>query len=292
MEKKLTFSTFLRDIKTRENYTNAKLAKYMDCSEATVSLCLANKSFVSYGKIAFLAKSLKEIENKDLYDYVFSYFPDGFYHGSRQGILGDIDPNLNKHKSLDFGHGFYLGTTFKQSSTFVAGIDDGKDRIYKFNMSFDGLDVLELRDVRWVLFVAYNRKKIPDTKENQRLIREIQKTINRGYDVIVGPIADDKMAISMDNFFNNNISYGQLLDCLTQLSIGDQYCLKTEKACRNLSYETIYTITDDGLRNLIREYAFESTIKASKHAEAVNRISDTGKKFSDLLKEYGKKPLF
>ena len=96
----------------------------------------------------------------------------------------------------------------------------------------------------------------------------------------------------MDNFFNNNISYGQLIKCLTQLSIGDQYCLKTQKACENLKCEIVYSCQDNGLRNLIREYAFEATQNASKHAEAINKQSDKGKKFSDLLKEYAKKPLF
>ena len=49
---------------------------------------------------------------------------------------------------------------------------------------------------------------------------------------------------------------------------------------------------DNGLRNLVREYAFETTQSAAKHAEAINKQSDNGKKFSELIKEYGKKPLF
>lgn len=292
MEEKLLFSLFLQEIKDKEHLSNSTLANYMKCSEGSVSLYLSKKSLVGSDKISSLKESLLNIEYKDIYNYIFNYFPIGYYHGSRQGIEGEIDPNRNVGKTLDFGHGFYLGTTFKQSSTFVAAEEEGKDRVYKFSFSLDGLDYLELRDVRWVFFVAYNRKRIPDTSENANLLRQIRKVINHGYDVIVGPIADDKMAISMDNFFNNTISYGQLIKCLTQLNIGDQYCLKTKKACDNLKCEVIYSCQDDGLRNLIKEYAFEATQNASKHAEAINKQSDNGKKFSELLKEYGKKPLF
>ena len=292
MEERLLFATFLHDIKEQEQLSNVDLANYMNCSESSVSLYLSKKSLVGYDKIKALRRSLLDIEYKDIYGYVFNHFPIGFYHGSRQGIEGDIDPFRNQGKTLDFGFGFYLGTTFKQSSTFVAAEDEGKDRVYKFSFSLEGLDYLELRDIRWVFFVAYNRKKIPDTPENAGLLRQIRKVINHGYDVIIGPIADDKMAISMDNFFNNNISYGQLIKCLTQLNIGDQYCLKTPKACQNLKCEILYSCLDDGLRNLIRDYAFEAIQSASKHAEAINKQSDGGKKFSELLKEYGKKPLF
>ena len=292
MEEKLLFSTFLKDIKDKEHFSNSTLASYMNCTESAVSLYLNKKSLVGFDKITYLKQSLATIENKNIFDYVFNYFPIGFYHGSRHGIEGEIDVERNKEKTLDFGHGFYLGTTFKQSSTFVAAESEGKDRVYKFSFSLDGLDFLELRDIGWVFFVAYNRKKIPDTPENQHLIRQVRKVINHGYDVIIGPIADDKMAISMDNFFNNNISYGQLIRCLTQLDIGDQYCLKTKKACNNLKREAIYSCFDDGLRKLIREYAFESSQKASKHAEMINLQKDNGKKFAELLKEYGKKRLF
>ena len=292
MEKELSFSIFLQDIKEQCGLSNETLAEYLSCSKGALSLYLSADSLVGYEKIILLKDSLHNVELKNIYDYVFNHFPMGFYHGSRQGIEGNIDPYRNINKSLDFGNGFYLGTTFKQSSTFVAGENNGKDRVYKYSFSLDGLDYLELRDVRWVFFVAYNRKKIKDIRENANLLRQIRKVINHGYDVIIGPIADDKMAISMDNFFNNNITYNQLIKCLTQLNIGDQYCLKTIKACNNLKCEVIYKCNDNGLRRLIRDYAFEATQNASKHADAINRQIDKGKRFSDLIKEYGKKPLF
>ncbi len=291
MEIDLKFSTFLKTIKDKEHFNNATLANYLGCSEAAVSLYLTNRSLVGYEKILSLEEHLRKVDFKDIYDYVFNYFEDGFYHGSRQGIVGEIDPELNIDKTLDFGNGFYLGTSFKQSSTFVTK-EDGNDKVYKFSFSLEGLDVLELRDIRWVLFVAYNRHKIIESKENEHLIKQIKKVVDHKYDVIIGPIADDRMAISMDNFFNNNITFGQLIRCLTQLNIGDQYCLKTKKACKNLTQEVVYICKDNNLRKLIRDYKIKTSLEASRHAEAIINTKDSGKRYFELLKEYGKKPLF
>ena len=291
MEEKLLFADFLNDIKSKLNLNDFTLAKYMDCSEVMVSLLLSKKAIASVENIKNLQLSLKQFEDKDIFDFIFPYFPSGFYHGSRGGIIGDIDVNYNKNKNLDFGPGFYLGTSFKQSSTFVSN-SDNNFRIYRFSFDLNGLKVLDLRDERWVFFVAYNRGKIPNNEENKLLLRQIAKVINKKYDVIVGPIADDKMTVSMNNFFNNNISYEQLVDCLTQLKIGDQYCLKTKNACNQLKCESIYQIRDDGLREIISQYALEKTTIATKNAEEINKRNDGGKKFAEMLVEYGTKPLF
>lgn len=48
MEEKLLFSTFLNQIKEQEHFSNATLAKYLQCSEGAVSLYLSNKSLVGY----------------------------------------------------------------------------------------------------------------------------------------------------------------------------------------------------------------------------------------------------
>ena len=80
MEEKLLFSTFLQDIKDKEKLSNSTLAGYMNCSEGSVSLYLSKKSLVGYDKIISLRDSLKNIEYKDIYAYIFDHFPEGFYH--------------------------------------------------------------------------------------------------------------------------------------------------------------------------------------------------------------------
>ena len=291
MEEFVSFSKILQTIKDKDHFSNAELARMMYVSEGSISLYLSNKSSINHDRILLLNRSLLSMGKNSIYHYLFDSFPNGLYHGSRKGIEGPINPFYNQGKSLDFGYGFYLGTSFRQSSTFVASETEGNDRIYRFSIDFNELNILELRNIAWVFFVAYNRKKIPYTKENESLLKQIRRILAKPYDIVLGPIADDKMAISMDKFFNNEISYDQLYMCLTQLKIGDQYCLKTEKACNHLVLESTYICKDRALRELLTYYAFVNTKKASEQAELIVKQPDKGKRFDALLKEYGKKSI-
>ena len=289
-ETQLSLSIILKRIKEDFNLTNAVLAAALLCDEATISRYLANKVKMSEDKAILLKEYVSKVLEKDIYnDYIFKFEDDGYYfHGSRQGIMGEIRHDYSDRKHIDFSTGFYLGESFKQSSTFIAEENNGKDRIYRFIFDKEGLTSLELSGLNWVFFIAYNRKKIPDTPENQSLIRKMRRIVNSDYDYFVGDIADDRMSRNMELFFDDALTFGQLQKCLTQLRVGKQYCLRTEKAVKRLKYTGIY-ILDDGLRYLIKEYASE---KRDDAIDASNKISSTtdndGLKFSSLLQKYGK----
>ena len=290
-EIKLSFNDYLLKIKQDFNLSNASLSSILDCSTAQVSMFMHKKSFISYDKIKKLAVWLKN-NNKDIYtDYLFCGEDKHFYyHGSRQGIEGNISPNHNSKETIDFGHGFYLGLSFLQSSTFVASEEDGKDRIYKFEFDTSDLNIIELNDLDWVFFVAFNRGKIPHDKTTSKLYKKMNRIAGSGYDVIVGQIADDRMAPTMRLFFNNELKYEQLYECLIKLNIGKQWCLKTEKACERLKCVEVYSITDIYLRELIKDYATERIDDAVKASTTISLDRNKkGKTFKQLLKEYGNK---
>ena len=290
-KEELSLLPVLQSIKSEYNLSNLALKDIMQCSAATVSQYLNGATEISIDKIVLLDAWLKAEKNKDIYEYVFNLNTSlSFFHGSRQGIKGKIVPEYSKRKKpSDFGKGFYLGETFKQSSTFVAAENKGLDRIYRFAFDMDNLKTIRLDGVRWVMFVAYNRGKInEEDSDNDIVIKDMKRIINNKYDVIIGPIADDRMSISMDNFFANLITYEQLMDCLKQLSIGDQYCLLTQKACDKLEMLEEYYLTGP-VRYFIREYATEKRNDAVNESTRINNETDeTGRKFKDLLKEYGK----
>ena len=142
--------------------------------------------------------------------------------------------------------------------------------------------------MEWVLFIGYNRNKIEKTEDNKKINNRMKSLLNSGYDYIVGDIADDRMSQNMESFFSNQITYGQLLLCLTQLKVGKQYCLKTQKAVDRLKCTGIYKL-DDALRYLIKEYAMEKREEAVNASDTiVSRPDLDGLKFRDLLKKYGK----
>lgn len=53
-------------------------------------------------------------------------------------------------------------------------------------------------------------------------------------DVIVGKIANDRMVVVLDWFFQGFISDIGLLESLQALNLGDQYCAKTAEACAHV----------------------------------------------------------
>ena len=55
---KVNFSTFLKEIKNKGNLTNQTLAKYMQRSEASVSLYLSGRSIPTYEKLLSLKENL------------------------------------------------------------------------------------------------------------------------------------------------------------------------------------------------------------------------------------------
>ena len=234
---------------------------------------------------------LLEKYNVDIYSkYIFDFEDDGYYfHGSRTGIKGDISPFFSKRETTDFSRGFYLGESFKQSSTFVAEENKNQDLIYRFSFDKEGLTGIELTDVDWILFIAYNRGKIPENKSTQKLINKMKRIINGHYDFISGDIADDKMSQNMEEFFADRLTYGQIMNCLTLLKVGKQYCLKTVKACERLQCTGIYRL-DDAYRYLIKTYALSKRFEAVSEAKRISKKQDkNGMLFSELLEKYGNK---
>lgn len=171
-----------------------------------------------------LSNILFENDNKKLDDNSII-----LYHGSRSGIKGKIEP-ISRDK-CDFGKGFYLGTEKLQPLTLICNEDN--PIIYKVKLKFNNLKIYSIDvSLEWAILIAYYRGYLDDFKES--LIYKKYSTICNDYDVIVGPIADDRMYRVMTNFFNKEITDIQLLNSLSALKLGIQYVCKTEKACENL----------------------------------------------------------
>ena len=151
------------------------------------------------------------------------------YHGSKTGIDGDIRPC--SRACCDFGCGFYLGTEKTQPQTLICNREN--PRMYVCELEIDGLRVHRFESsIEWAMFIAWNRGLIPDKFVPYYEARF--KPIVSASDVIVGRIADDRMVVVLDWFFNDFISDVGLLESLKALNLGDQYVCKTSAACRNV----------------------------------------------------------
>lgn len=151
------------------------------------------------------------------------------YHGSRGGIVGDIEPKSRER--CDFGVGFYMGTNPERAKTLVA--TDPSPYFYqlKFRISEINKDkILELKDMEWANFVLYNRGRL-DSKKNTAMYNHY-KHLGDNKDVIIGPIADDAMNETMRKYMQGEITDKAFLESIRVLDYGIQYVVKTEAACR------------------------------------------------------------
>ena len=151
------------------------------------------------------------------------------YHGSYLEIL-DID--LSKCKAnKDFGRGFYV-TKFSNQAQNWARIIARKHHTEGFVTEFifyerafedERYKTLRFEDYseQWLDFVVLNRD--PSTKEQRH-----------DYDIVEGPIADDKIANRIDDYLDGLVSKENFLTELTYHEETHQICFCTLKSLQML----------------------------------------------------------
>ncbi|MDE7358395.1 MAG: DUF3990 domain-containing protein, partial [Lachnospiraceae bacterium] len=123
------------------------------------------------------------------------------YHGSKAGIQGAIAPTSRAH--CDFGKGFYMGTDKPQPLTLICNYPHAK--IYTMRVNLSNLKIFEIEvGLDWAILVAYNRGKM----ENFKCSAAYNKFANlcKDFDMVIGYIANDRMFVVLDRFFNGEIT--------------------------------------------------------------------------------------
>ena len=200
-----------------------------------------------------------------------------FYHGSKNGISGPIAPI--SRDACDFGRGFYMGTEPTQPLTLICRVSG--PRMYTCEADFDGLSLYRFSpDIDWALFIAYCRKRMPP--KYRRIFAPRYREILK-HDVIFGKIANDKIFYVLDFFFDNLATDAAVIKSLSALNLGDQYCLKTRKACAKVSIAEERILGSGECRKL----QIRSENQRRRAAAIVDRIMDenhhTGLMFSEIL---------
>ena len=151
------------------------------------------------------------------------------FHGSKNG-LSDITVSGSRN-NCDFGNGFYLGETYKQALSFVYEYD--RASVYSFIFSLEELRCVEFDcSLDWMLAICYFRgtiKKYAGSEMVQKVINRIKEA-----DVIIAPIADNKMFYVMSQFAEGEINADAAIHSLSASRLGLQYIIKTERALNNL----------------------------------------------------------
>lgn len=152
------------------------------------------------------------------------------YHGTNIDF-GEIDL-LKSKPNKDFGQGFYLSADLSQAEDLAEArveISGGEPIVLKYDFDERLLTSGDLKVLRfdgyteeWANFILANRN-------NQA------NTLLHDYDVVVGPIADDRVGRQLWRYRNHDIDMPTLIKNLKFMKgITFQYFFGTERAIKHL----------------------------------------------------------
>lgn len=148
------------------------------------------------------------------------------YHGSLSGIEGRIKASYSS-RTCDFGSAFYLGEQKIQAINRVCNSKDSK--VYTMELEYTDAKVYEFNDsTLWSLFIGVDRGFL-DVRRYKKLDNLVQSISSN--DIVIGLIADDKIAQSYTQFLEGNITDKALSECLKYVKYGRQYAIKNQKFC-------------------------------------------------------------
>ncbi len=148
------------------------------------------------------------------------------YHGSN--VVVENPRLVRSDTPKDYGSGFYCTTDRDQAVAWVRKKtfygDRGYVNVYRFNSEeLQVLKVLEFRkaDEAWADFVEKNRR---------------QRTFTHDYDIVIGPVADDRVNRSFSLYEQGIITKPELISRLETYRLVNQFLFHTENALRYLSF--------------------------------------------------------
>lgn len=284
--KELTVNNYLAPIIRDLRIDKASFAKAIGVDRTIVYSYLNNKSQMK--KTTFDALlTLMENKGLSLDSYIFPPHEEGvFYHGSKAGLVGTITTHASK-RSNDFGDGFYLGETLRQAALYVSRephpviyrfrIDERRMKTLRFDLGKQNL-------IDWVFYIAANREN-PIFKNNVILYDKCHN-LGKGQDVVIGPIADNNVAVAMSDFFANVIDIDTLIAAINGVRLGNQHCIKNEIIANSLSYEEEMTI-DDNLKSYLSNLKSNEYDQAKKSLSSLKeKVQDPTRLFKNLVKNH------
>lgn len=155
------------------------------------------------------------------------------YHGSNVNIESINLAMCRPYK--DFGKGFYLTDIEEQAKNVavrVSRIYGGIPivNVFEIQDDFRSLSDIKIKDFgiqtteEWAQFVMNNR-----SREFQEIKSELCNKDNK-YDIVIGPVADDNMALLFRQYENEMIDFETLLRGIIYKRVSSQYSFHTEKS--------------------------------------------------------------
>lgn len=154
------------------------------------------------------------------------------FHGSNMEVA-DVDLSQSS-KGKDFGRGFYLSDNETQAKRMAKVVTDRKGVGSPIVSKFEFYDeILKTRRLKvkvfkshtksWAEFILQNRRNDSDTETHD-------------FDIVIGPIADDRIGLQIFRFTNGYISITAFIREIKYIEPTIQYLFHTEKAVKMLKH--------------------------------------------------------
>lgn len=147
------------------------------------------------------------------------------YHGTNQAF--DVVDLMKSKPNKDFGRGFYLSPEYNQAFNMAQikteQLQEGEPVVLEYEV--DEINIQKLKILRfegyseeWAEFILANRSNVTDKSIHQ-------------YDIVIGPIADDRVGVQLWKYENQLIDLPTLVKKLKYMKgMTIQYFFGTEKA--------------------------------------------------------------
>lgn len=149
------------------------------------------------------------------------------YHGSLEIV--DKPEIREPNRTLDYGAGFYLTSSYEQAEKWVrnkfkGNLQRGFVNVYNYNPALEtGLNVLDFPKASgdWVDFVMANR---------------MDKDYTHDYDIVKGPVANDNVYAAFAFYESGLFNKEQLIVELKTYKLVNQILLHTERALLAITF--------------------------------------------------------
>lgn len=251
------------------NLTETELGNELGVSYRTVNNWIHNRKHIDLSNLEKLYSFAftKGIRINSIYEQLLRENNNGnenivLFHGAKKDFSMPIDINNNSKMNNDFGKGFYLGENYEQAANYISSINMSK--VYAFKLNINHLKIKRFNvDNNWMLAIAYFRGWLNDYKDNSIIVNILKEV--ESADIIIAPIADNRMFDLISEFIENEITDEQCMHALAATNLGYQYVLKTNKAIDSITFlqemfvcnkekefctENRFSLTNNGLQKV------------------------------------------
>lgn len=176
-----------------------------------------------------------------------------------------------------------MGTDPRQPLTLICNYP--KAKLYTLSIDLSDLKIIDIEvGLDWALLVAYNRGKMESIKGTPLYDQYAGWT--EECDMLIGYIANDRMFVVLDRFFNGEITDLALIHSLSALKLGKQYVALTEKACEHVKITKVRDISEEE-KEILKYESEKNRSEGIALAEKVCRQYRRKGRFFDEILEAG-----